>query len=777
MGGAKRGRHDQWAPCYDPPHEYSNSMQPHCLFACSLHMAQIPVTMQHIRELRESVHAVLSTAHNEHVLICGQLVEAWIKDLDYTVEEFLATTNSRFSRPGTTLDLIVITSILATPLWLVDSRGHLITKSTHAPPTHVIRHHDSHFTVIDNHLAINDDHLNHNIQQFDIQDVLSPASNPLMNMITRSQRIREGYTHPTSMQLYSEIKDAFLQIQLVIPAFIYATVQRQPRGSAMLKINGNPCTMGLPQWTSFCYVAAQIRTPKEVTEDIHTDLCSWAHYHIMHQITDLAKTATSNASATDTPLVTEGVNQLLQRFACLDLAHARTLVSRTKYQCSYSATVQSIDEFLQHIALTAYPFQVCYVTDAGFFKYHDHKQCPPTIIFEHVSANQLAVIEELYSIKCVALCDCASHDLLGEDKGAHISLSQTIAFHSSSTSTTSRPPSAESQQQQPLSTSTLHPPPPEMPDLPILITGGAQGDQGDDDNDTQDTFQTSGSPGLEGFITLTQPGLNVQEEDFVELHVLRRPTGPALRRMPPSNYNGFLVRIRPHSQIKEVMKIMSTALRSHYSTFYLRTNQSPIDMFATVNHTTPQLFYNFHRRTRTNNSGSRTSRPSTSTRPINTFTRHMEWSRRGSTGARRVMRRPASSRQSRPSRATRRPRMRPLIQPPQPDHEQHDHEDDEQRETREAAAHEDEGHTTGTELTHNIEVHIWESLYVEKPYATVQIAHSTTTTLAEIQRTASNHFNAQLAHTSSCIVWANGEALRLNLQLKALNFRSVGVQI
>eukprot|EP00971_Amphidinium_carterae_P340296 6478560-Amphidinium_carterae.1 len=607
--------------------------------------------MQHIRALRESVHAVLSTAHNKHVLICGRHVEAWIRDIDYIVEEFLATTNSRTSRPGTTLDLIAITSILATPLWLVDSQGHLITKSTQAPPTHIIRHHDSHFTVIDNHLAINDDHLNHNIQQFDIQDVLSPASNHLMDMIIRSQRIREGYTHPTSMQLYSEIKDAFLQIQIVIPAFIYATVQRQPRGSAMLEINGNPCTLQLPQWTSFGYIATQIRTPKEVTEDIHMDLCSWAYYHVMQQITNLVKTATSDTSATDTPLVMAGVNQLLQRFACLDVAHARTLVSRTRYPCSYSATIQSIDEFLQYLAISTYPFQICYVTDAGFFKYHDHKQYPPTIIFEHVSANQIAIIEELYSIKCVALCECSPHDLLGEDKDAPISLSQTIAFHNNSTSTTSRTPSAEPQQQRPPSTSTSRPrpPPPDLPALPVLITGGAQGD----DDDTQDAFQTSGSPGLEGFTTLTQPGLNVQEEDFVELHVLRRPRGPALRRMPPANYNGFLIRIRTHSQVKEVLKIMSTALRSHYTTFYLQANQVPIDMFATVNHTTPQLFYNFHRRTRTNNRGSRTSR--SSTQPMNIFTRHMEWSGRRSTRARGTMRRPASSRQPTPRTRSSRP--------------------------------------------------------------------------------------------------------------------------
>eukprot|EP00971_Amphidinium_carterae_P071625 1416478-Amphidinium_carterae.1 len=85
---------------YDPP----PSTSPHCLHYSALFIANITTDDYHVQQLRQSIHQILTTAHNSNLHLAGQTTEQWAFLSGMDVSTFIDRTISAPQRPGTTLD-------------------------------------------------------------------------------------------------------------------------------------------------------------------------------------------------------------------------------------------------------------------------------------------------------------------------------------------------------------------------------------------------------------------------------------------------------------------------------------------------------------------------------------------------------------------------------------------------------------------------------------------------------------------------------------------------
>eukprot|EP00971_Amphidinium_carterae_P337287 6474024-Amphidinium_carterae.1 len=101
----------------------------------------------------------------------------------------------------------------------------------------------------------------------------------MLSQIRSTQPIDEDYTYPMFYQTFSALRDAYLELAIVILAF-------------------HPTTLHLPTWSSSASIYVRIQTPNDIEDAQLTDYLSWAEFHIIKQ---LIKVATIVLRADDTP--------------------------------------------------------------------------------------------------------------------------------------------------------------------------------------------------------------------------------------------------------------------------------------------------------------------------------------------------------------------------------------------------------------------------------------------------------------------------------------------
>eukprot|EP00971_Amphidinium_carterae_P263878 5235228-Amphidinium_carterae.1 len=91
---------EQLQVTYDP----EQALAPHCLFACALRLAAVPVTLDNIRDLRADTRQILQAARDSNERIAGHCLQEWLLTHPMDIDEYITATTQ--GRLGTSLDLV-----------------------------------------------------------------------------------------------------------------------------------------------------------------------------------------------------------------------------------------------------------------------------------------------------------------------------------------------------------------------------------------------------------------------------------------------------------------------------------------------------------------------------------------------------------------------------------------------------------------------------------------------------------------------------------------------
>eukprot|EP00971_Amphidinium_carterae_P018227 359403-Amphidinium_carterae.1 len=240
-----------------------SSMNPHCLFASALFVARLEVSMNFIQQLRTSLADVLKFAHAHSVEVAGHSVAYWAHLAGMSVQEYLRSTNLPGYRMGNSCDAFVISELLGTSIWVVDSNLRPSMFSHVAKPWALIQHEDGHFFVrtLPDELTLPEVYFTEIPTTLPTQLLDRPRTNAMTHVLLTNNRqarfdhvlyVKSSHKHLTDLSTHA-------RLQIIVPSFHYILVQKEVHKPVMtFTVNGLTVDRPYEEWTAAVRLAVEL---------------------------------------------------------------------------------------------------------------------------------------------------------------------------------------------------------------------------------------------------------------------------------------------------------------------------------------------------------------------------------------------------------------------------------------------------------------------------------------------------------------------------------------
>eukprot|EP00971_Amphidinium_carterae_P003036 59451-Amphidinium_carterae.1 len=258
-------RHHPQAQQQDTLYSSPPSMTPHCLYAAILFSLDMPVTMQAVQDMRESIAELLELARVNKLQLAGAPLSHWARQVNMTEKEYVRSTCWPPYRRGNSLDASLCASVMGSTVWLFDAQMQANMLSHPTPPAAAIQHTEDHFRVIATPTAFTPPLQYDNEKENTLPlALLAPPRTTAMtsffnhnnSRLKRDALLTERYIH-THLPLCG----AHLRLRLATPIFNYnATLNSIPPPEMTVSLGGTMAKRTLPTWTAVTYVLAEVET-------------------------------------------------------------------------------------------------------------------------------------------------------------------------------------------------------------------------------------------------------------------------------------------------------------------------------------------------------------------------------------------------------------------------------------------------------------------------------------------------------------------------------------
>eukprot|EP00971_Amphidinium_carterae_P335657 6471629-Amphidinium_carterae.4 len=402
QGGVRRLRS---VPCaFDILFRPQSDQSQDSLFACLLACAKLEPSFINIHRLRRSVKQVLQQFHADNVLVADLSLEDWVGPAA-SIPDFIFSTDSAQPRPGTVLDFLLGSALLAVRAVLIDNDGRSISQVGEFSPSVALMFDDDQFIVI---TTPADTHLRGRPSQVYIPDhieVLAPMTDKLVAHIRRMRGSRDAYVEQSFRAVFSQRLDTIMMFALVVPASM-SVLASNLAARIHVKINQVVMDIQLPSWCSFAHSAFLASAPDNYTITLVDDIVSAAEEITLRAYMDLAVGVLNSRDRGSR--IYDGVRQACLGSIHLDRRSALGILPFLPFECTNSSAHVSFPEYRRALATTDLPFRLAYYTceDVGTWRRSQAgsasiQTLQPAIVIPEQCAESL----------CALLCEACSSEV------------------------------------------------------------------------------------------------------------------------------------------------------------------------------------------------------------------------------------------------------------------------------------------------------------------------------------------------------------------------------
>eukprot|EP00971_Amphidinium_carterae_P251192 4986232-Amphidinium_carterae.1 len=274
-------------------------MAEHSLYASALYIAGLPVNAHDVQTLHDEIANIMQHALEHNQLIAGQTMEAWARDLHYSVNDLISMTNNEPTRDGNMLDGYLASLVLGTRLgcsiWMYPPEGQAYMQSHSPTPNYSIACNGRRYVVIVTPPATADQRAHFTYMHDTWSDLpltllRSPRAEAMESALHLN--IRESldgrYIAKVFHHAHFPAHHVHIRYALLILSPDTMPTYDVPDQTYPMSMNNLTAVRELPSWTAFARVAVELDVATEyIAVELMDQVYQRTHDILFHRLEDL----------------------------------------------------------------------------------------------------------------------------------------------------------------------------------------------------------------------------------------------------------------------------------------------------------------------------------------------------------------------------------------------------------------------------------------------------------------------------------------------------------